>query len=852
MLPFDFYKKPLAIFCVILIAGCSSAPKVQPNNELTKQPELWPKLKPQSFAADTHAEAVEKQIDQLIKQMSVAQKVGQITQAEAGRITPKEVRDYHIGSVLTGGGGFLNDNKYASVKQWVSALDEYYLASMDTSQGGLAIPIIWGADAVHGHNKIFGATVFPHNIGLGATRNGPLVQRIGEITAIQMRATGMDWTFSPSLSVVRNDRWGRAYEGFSEDPQLVSELGKFAVLGYQGAINSTGYVGENSVIATAKHYIADGGTVDGVDRGNNFDDEATLIKLHAPPYFSTIDAGVLTIMASHSSWQGTRMHGEQYLLTDILKNRLGFTGMVVGDWNSHGLIEGCTNTRCPQALHAGLDMFMVPFEWQAFIKNTIQDVEQGNISKSRLDDAVRRVLRVKFRAGLMNGTKPSDRPHAGDESRLAAPEYKKIARQAVRESLVLLKNNHRTLPLSPTQRILVAGPAANSIPHQTGGWTLSWQGRGTTNQDFPNGTSIYQGIKTAVETANGAVELAEDGHFRVKPDVAIVVYGESPYSEWQGDIRHMGYQTGSHKDAKLLEKLQAQGIPTVSIFLSGRPMWVNRALNASDSFVAAWLPGTEGAGVADVLFSKKDGNIGFDFSGVLPFSWPRSVDQAEANIGDNNYSPLFPFGYGLSYRKSRYIANLPTDESSALEEAKRGIPIFVKRAHDPWEVHAKNAQGDSLRYMSAMSQIGAITLSEADQETQGDAIHGLWDGSQVSSLQVINPNANRNFTQVLNNDGALLFDARRIKSADKPVFLQMGCRGADCEAQVEISQQLNAIQYNTWQELSIPLACFAQQGVNFELITRAFALYTSGTMELHIANIRLEPGKGSSANIQCD
>lgn len=372
-----------------------------------RQPELWPQLK-SPFPAEETA-AINAEVEKILGRMTLAEKVGQITQAEISRTTPEDVKKYHLGSVLNGGGGFLDGNKQAPLQDWVKALDAYYEASMDASDGGVAIPITWGSDAVHGHNKIVGATIFPHNIGLGASRNGDLVRRIGEITAIQVRTSGMDWTFSPSLSVVRNDRWGRTYEGFSEDPKLVSELGRQAILGYQGDVSKTGRIGPSHIAATAKHYLADGGTVDGIDRGNNYSSEDELIKLHAYPYFAAVEAGVLTVMASHSSWHGTRMHGEKYLLTDVLKGRLGFDGFVVGDWNSHGLVEGCTNTRCPQAFNAGVDMLMVPFDWKEFIANTLKDVEAGYIPMARLDDAVRRILRTKFRAGLMDGRKPSER-----------------------------------------------------------------------------------------------------------------------------------------------------------------------------------------------------------------------------------------------------------------------------------------------------------------------------------------------------------------------------------------------------------------------------------------------------------
>ena len=842
----------LAASLTLILTACSTPDTTQttaPLIEQKRQPELWPNIKAPFPAEETAA--INAEVEKLLARMTLAQKVGQITQAEISRTTPDDVKKYHLGSVLNGGGGFLDGNKQAPIQDWVKALDAYYEASMDTSDGRLPIPITWGTDAVHGHNKIVGATIFPHNIGLGATRNGELVRRIGEITAVQVRASGMDWTFSPSLSVVRNDRWGRTYEGFSEDPKLVSELGRQAILGYQGDLSKTGRMDPNHIMATAKHYLADGGTVDGIDRGNNFSSEEELIRLHAYPYFAAVEAGVLSVMASHSSWHGTRMHGEQYLLTEVLKNRLGFDGFVVGDWNSHGLVEGCTNTRCPQSINAGVDMLMVPFDWKEFIENTIADVEAGHIPMARLDDAVRRILRSKFRAGLMDGRKPSERLHANKTELLAASEFKKVARQAVRESLVLLKNNEQTLPLKPKLNVLVAGKGAHNLAQQSGGWTISWQATDITNEDFPNGTSIYDGIRQTVEAAGGKVELSVDGKYKRKPDVAIVVYGETPYAEWQGDIRHLGYQTGGHQDAKLLEKLKADGIKTVSVFISGRPLWVNRALNASDAFVAAWLPGSEGAGIADVLFADAGGKARYDFKGKLAFSWPKSLDQAEVNIGDANYDPLFPYGYGLTYADKTPVPVLPTEES--FENVKGGADeeLFVGTAQAPWQVYAAAPDTTPVRYLSGIAKNASLTLTEGDKETQGDAIHGTWDGRGTSTLQIIVPNAMRNLSQVLEEKGALVFDIRLLQASSAPVKLQMACLGAGCEAEIDLTTLVNASPRNDWNELSVDLACFAKQGIRFHEITRGFALETSGKLELQVTNVRMVPGMGDKAGAQC-
>ena len=856
LIPRTFYRRVLVAAGLILMQTACSTPPPPATTEANTSapaaptPALWPKLKLPFPATETAA--INAQVDALLARMTLAQKVGQITQAEISRTTPEDVKNYHLGSVLNGGGGFLNGDKQAALADWVKALDAYYEASMDASDGRLAIPITWGSDAVHGHNKIFGATIFPHNIGLGASRNGGLVRKISEITALQVRASGMDWTFSPALSVVVNDRWGRTYEGYSEDPKLVAELGRQSILGYQGDLSRTGRIGPNHIFATAKHYLADGGTVDGVDRGNNYSSEAELIALHAYPYFAAIEAGVLSIMASHSSWNGVRMHGEKYLLTDILKDRLGFDGFVVGDWNSHGLVEGCTNTRCPQSINAGVDMLMVPFDWKEFIANTVVDVEAGHIPMARLDDAVRRILRAKFRAGLMDGVKPSKRAHAKNGDLLASSEIKTVARQAVRESLVLLKNNNRALPLHPKQRVLVIGTAADNLAQQSGGWTISWQSTDITNADFPNGTSILEGIRQTVAAGGGTVEFAPQGQYKQKPDVAIMVYGETPYAEWQGDLRHLGYQAGSHQDAQVLERLQAEGIKTVSVFISGRPLWVNRAINASDAFVAAWLPGTEGRGVADVIFGDLQGKARYDFTGKLSFSWPKSLDQTQVNLGDADYDPLFPFGYGLSYAQpGATMGTLPTDENVAALQGASDVGLFVKTPQDPWQVYAAISGTTPVRYISGIAKNGALTLTEGDRFTQGDAIHATWDGSSAGALQINNPNATRNLAPMLEQQGALVFHVRLLQAASAPVHLQMACLGQGCVKNVDLTTLVNASPVNDWNELSVDLECFASQGIRFEEITRAFALETSGSLELQVADIKLVPGMGDKAGVQC-
>ena len=609
-------------------------------------------------------ENVDTAVASILASMTTAEKVGQMVQAEISGITPDEVRQWNLGSVLNGGGSWPN-GKNSSIADWVSLADDLYEASTDTSDGGVGIPVIWGTDAVHGHNNVIGATIFPHNIGLGAANNPELMREIGEITALEVAATGIDWVFAPTLAVVRNDTWGRTYEGYSEDPEIVRAYAGEIVKGLQGV--GSNRFGSDKVVATAKHFVGDGGTQGGVDQGNTVVTESELRNIHAQGYISALGAGAQTVMASYNSWNGSKLHGNQYLLTNVLKQQMGFDGYVIGDWNGHGQVPGCSDSQCAQAIMAGVDMIMVPYAWRSFIQNTITQVNNGTIPMSRIDDAVTRILRVKLRAGFANSIKPSNREHANNTSLIGAPAHRAVARQAVRESLVLLKNSDGILPLQRNSNVLVAGSGANDIGKQSGGWTVTWQGTGNSNSDFPGGTTIYQGIQSVVNSAGGTTRLSTSGNWSgTKPDVAIVVFGESPYAEGQGDLSNIEYQNGIKSDLAMLESLRSQDIPVISIFITGRPLWVNKELNASDAFVAAWLPGSEGAGIADVIFKNASGDINYDFKGKLSFSWPKYTSQIIINRNDEDYDPLFPYGFGLTYQDTDTLGDdLDTSNSSS-------------------------------------------------------------------------------------------------------------------------------------------------------------------------------------------
>ena len=602
---------------------------------------VWPEIR-KTIPLDTDIEA---RIDDLISQMSIAQKVGQMIQPEIKNISPDDAAKYHIGSVLNGGGSWPTDKVDGPLGAWLSLASLFYGASMDTGDGRLAIPIMWGTDAVHGHNNVQGATVFPHNIGLGAANNPDIMRDIGTITAREVAVTGIDWAFAPTVAVAQDVRWGRTYESFSSDPKIVANLSKDYVLGLQGHPALDNFLLQQKIIATAKHFIGDGGTTAGDDQGNTEVSEEELYRTHGQAYVQTIGVGVQTVMASFSSWTGEKMHGHKYLLTDVLKGRMGVDGFVLGDWNGHEQVEGCTKTSCPQSINAGVDMIMVPEDWKAFLDTTIGQVKSGEISESRIDDAVRRILRVKMRAGMFEDGKPSAHALAGRASLIGSDEHRKVARQAVRESLVLLKNEN-VLPLSPKQNILVAGVAADHPAYQNGGWTLTWQGRDLETKiinppSFYKGhTSIFDGLKES----GAKVTYNETGNFKAnkKPDVAVVVMGEAPYAEFEGDLLNTDFNLVDTPEFKLIQELKEQNIPVVTVFLSGRPMGIDALLDASDGLVAAWLPGSEGAGVSDLLMAKKNGKPQHDFKGRLSFDWPATQAEQAATT-------KFKRGYGLTY-----------------------------------------------------------------------------------------------------------------------------------------------------------------------------------------------------------
>jgi beta-glucosidase len=648
-----------AAYCatLALVAFTASLTVVaEPKPAVLIHPQRWPKIPP-ALGPDP---ALEAQVEDLLTRMTPEQKAGQLIQADIGSITPDDVRHFPLGSILNGGNSSPRDDKLAAPSEWLALADRFYEASAGRP-GEARVPMLWGTDAVHGHSNIPGATIFPHNVALGAARDPALIRRIGEITALEVRVTGLDWAFSPTVAVARDARWGRSYESYSEDPDLVRAYAAAMVQGLQGTPGTPEFLDGAHVLATPKHFLGDGGTA-GKDQGDNLVSEKELRDIDSAGYQAAIAAGAQIVMASYSSWQGQKMHGNQALLTDVLKGRMGFDGLVIGDWNGHAQLPGCTPGSCAAAVRAGLDMFMAPDGWKELHANLLTQMSAGEIPAARVDDAVRRILRVKLRAHLLTEGRPSSRPYAGHFELLGAAAHRAVARQAVRESLVLLKNRNHLLPLSPRQRVLVTGDGADSLAKQSGGWTIDWQGT-EPNQDFPHGESIYAGIAHQVTAAGGAAELSPAGEFHTRPDVAIVVFGESPYAEYAGDVPTLEYSPGNKRDLALLKHLRSQDVPVVAVFLSGRPLWVNAELNAADSFVAAWLPGPEGGGIADVLFRAPDGTVRYDFRGRLPFSWP-ATPRPPAVDGRAGEPPLFAFGHGLTYGDDGYLRRLPETDSA--------------------------------------------------------------------------------------------------------------------------------------------------------------------------------------------
>jgi beta-glucosidase len=576
------------------------------------------------------------QVKPLLARMTLAEKIGQMTQPDQDFIKdPADIERYFVGSILSGGSSDPKEGN--SLQAWT---DLYDRLQQHTGNTRLKIPILYGIDAVHGHNNVLGAVIFPHEIGLGATRNAALVEKVERVTAEEVRATGIQWAFAPCVTVPQDVRWGRTYEGFSEDPQLVREMAGAAVRGFQG----TDLANPLAVLACAKHYAGDGGTAfgtgnggKGLDQGDTRVDEATLRRIHLPGYIAAVQAGVGSIMPSYSSWNGVKVSGDKHLLTEILKRELGFQGFLISDYNAIDQVDRDYKKAIGISINAGMDMAMVPSRYKEFIADLKQLVEEGAVPMARIDDAVTRILRVKFAMGLMD-QKRSQLADRGLHKTFGSAEHRLVAREAVRQSLVLLKNRNQVLPLKKTAaRIHVGGKSADDLGNQCGGWTIDWQGK--SGDVTPGGTTLLAAIRQAAGKGTH-ITFSKDGTGAAGATVGVVVIGERPYAEGNGDRTDLAL---AQEDVDAVANMKAAGIPVVVILFSGRPMILGGVLDQADALVAAWLPGTEGEGIADVLFGD------FRPTGKLSFAWPRSMAQVARHPGDKDYDPLFAFGYGLSY-----------------------------------------------------------------------------------------------------------------------------------------------------------------------------------------------------------
>ncbi len=633
-------------------------------------------------------QSIEARVEDLLSRMTLDEKIGQMAQAERQAFSDiTDIRTYNIGSLLSGGGSVPSPNTGVA---WADMYDKFQQQAMDTR---LKIPLIYGVDAVHGHNNVKGAVIFPHNIGLGCMRNPELVKEAARITALEIKGTGLNWTFAPCIAVTRNERWGRTYEGFGETTDLVSLLGVAVIKGLQG----DSLKGKASILACAKHYIGDGGTTNGTDQGNTEVDEQTLRELYLQPYINAINAGVGSVMASYSSWNGNKLHGHKYLLTDVLKEELGFSGFVISDYAGIDQLPGDYAAQVEASINAGIDMVMLPNNYKEFIQTVKTLVAQGRIAQSRIDDAVKRILRIKFKAGLFEEPY-SDRTYT---SQIGSAAHRSVARDCVRQSVVLLKLKDNTLPLlKDNMKIHVAGKNANDMGNQCGGWSITWQG---SSGNITQGTTILDAIRNAVSTS--VVTTSIDGTGAGDADIAVAVIGETPYAEGQGDRADLSL---SSEDIATVRKLKQNGIPVIVVLLSGRPMLIDPIIPFSDAIFAAWLPGTEGDGIADILFGD------FQPKGLLSNSWPKNMGQIPVNYGDTEYSPLFSYGHGITSLDDSSEGSDPVLYSSLLTLDGNQVEVsFNKAMADPGSAYG----GFSLKFNSTTVQITGANLKQGDSTT---------------------------------------------------------------------------------------------------------------------------------------
>lgn len=671
---------------------------------------------------------IEERIDALMAQMTLEEKIGQMVQPEQDDIGLAEIKRYAVGSVLSGGGSAPASGN--SAEDWQNNVNDMKQAALESRLG---IPLLYGVDAVHGHNNVDDATIYPHNVGLGCANDEELMKRIGEAVAEEVRATGIQWTFAPTLANPQNELWGRTYEGFGEDAELVTKLSSAFIKGVQGELGSEDFLSGQHVLATAKHYIGEGYTVDGINQGdvqmNDEEFETLLDETLLEPYKEAIDAGVRTVMVSLNSVNGLKCHENKYLITDVLKGELGFTGLVIGDYNGVQQIYAASyKEQIVNAVNSGLDILMEPYSWREVIKHLKESVRDGSISQERIDDAVRRILRVKFEAGLFEEEIASE-----EESKLMAEfgsdEHREIAREAVRKSMVLLKNDKvgkKTAMevLAGSKNILVVGSKADDIGTQCGGWTISWQG---SIGDTIKGTTILEGLQNAAGDRN--ITHNTDGSITGDEDAIIVVVGEKPYAETEGD-RSTSSLTITDDDKtmisdmkKSISKARKKGVPVIMLLLTGRPVTIADYVDQFDAIVEAWLPGTEGDGVADVLIGN------YDFTGTLTYTWPWYASDIDDKFDESNAdSVLFANGTGFTKSgvsiKTENSAEIGTKPEKSESEIAAIASGSINLESTNYVLEAENYTNDS--YMVSKGNENNISFVDNWSSAWANAKWDVW------------------------------------------------------------------------------------------------------------------------------
>ncbi len=700
----------------------SAAPTQEASGDTTGEPTKVPTPAADKSVYMNADLDIETRIEALLAQMTLEEKAGQMVQPEQNAISLSDIKKYGFGSVLSGGGSQPPSGNKAT--DWQKHINSMKKAALETRLG---IPLLYGVDAVHGHNNVYGSVIYPHNISLGAAADADLVEKIGAAVAEEVRATGIQWTFAPTLGNPRNELWGRTYECFGEDSSLAALLGAAYIRGFQGVKDTTSYLSSSHVIATAKHYLGEGYTTNGTNQGNvqlpSEEFEKLLREVLLAPYKAAIEAGVRTVMPSYNSVNGLKCHGNSYLLNDVLKGELGFTGLVITDYNALEQLEGSSfKDKIINGIICGNDLLMEPNAWKDTIKAIVDGVNEGKLPIERVDDAVRRILRVKFEAGLFEEVIGSDTEKSLMDS-FGSEAHRELAREAVRKSLVLLKNNKLSNgstameALRNAGNILVAGPKADDLGTQCGGWTIWWQG-GTGS--ITEGTTILEGIRAQAKKNNQVIKYSEDATLNDSAEAIIVVIGETPYAETNGDRSNTSL-TVTADDKAMLQNLfnnledNKRDIPVIGIIVAGRPLTIAEYVDKFDAIVMAWTPGSEGAGVADVLLGD------YDFNGTLTVTWPWYASDIEKKFSDlADEVVLFKNGTGLLKNGSTIKENGTTvigkkpEKSAAEIAAIAGGNINLSSVGNVLEAEGFNANS----YL--------VNVGNANNITYADGFTGEW------------------------------------------------------------------------------------------------------------------------------